>query len=160
MEYTDLDPRPFEDGIAPEPEEIEEYCPFCDNNVAIMDNRITRCPDCGQYLRPCCGCSDNDHPCDWSMEKGCWRFPFPSPLETGMKIKMACGTKGVIVEYDCEDDGDDLSQFRAYHIDFGGEAEWEIVYHGEIVEFKTIEQGKPVWLKNYADAWLVDEVAK
>lgn len=35
-----------------------EYCPFCDNYVAIRSKGVTACPKCGKPLVPCSDCTD------------------------------------------------------------------------------------------------------
>lgn len=138
-------------------EKNTEHCQFCDTDQEIPVNRITRCPWCGNYLRPCGECDTETNGCNWSRTTGCWRFPFPTPLELDTEVRLADGTAGFIRDYDCEDDGDDLSQFCAYHVDFAGEEGWEVVYHGEIMEYRDTVNGKEVWLKNFPDAWVKGE---
>ncbi len=47
-----------------------EYCPFCEQDVAIRSHGITTCPFCGKPLAPCSVCV-----IEW---KGC-KFPSPCP---------------------------------------------------------------------------------
>ena len=158
-DYKDLDPRPFEGGIATEPEEmeeIEEYCSTCNDIVLIPDGRITRCPDCGNYQRPCAGCSDNEHPCNWSRNTGCWRFPFASPFNIGTMIQLDDGQKGFIEEYDCRDDGTDLKDFCAYQVDFGDELGWEIVYSHDIAAWSDDDGKTWVFLKTERQLAIAD----
>ena len=54
-----------------------EWCPFCDQEVAIRSHGITSCPSCGKPLAPCSvcclafkGCYADCNP-DENAETGC-----------------------------------------------------------------------------------------
>lgn len=40
-----------------------EYCPFCEQEVAIRSHGITACPSCGKPLAPCSVCNVDDNDC-------------------------------------------------------------------------------------------------
>ena len=40
-----------------------EYCPYCDQEVAIRSKGITACPKCGKPLAPCSVCYDEERHC-------------------------------------------------------------------------------------------------
>lgn len=40
-----------------------EYCPFCDQEVAIRARGVTACPECGKPLAPCSVCNDERGGC-------------------------------------------------------------------------------------------------
>ena len=42
-----------------------EYCPFCEQEVAIRSKGVTACPECGKPLAPCSACSDNCVKCPY-----------------------------------------------------------------------------------------------
>jgi len=59
-------------------ERTYEYCPWCGTESEISANEPTPCPNCGHILNPCSTCYDHldgYKECDWTEEKGCWRFP-------------------------------------------------------------------------------------
>ena len=41
-----------------------EYCPYCDQEVAIRSHGITACPSCGKPLAPCSVCFDEQGGCE------------------------------------------------------------------------------------------------
>ena len=54
--------------------DVEEYCPHCDNYIAICVDRSlphleTVCPVCGNKLMICSMCDISS--CDWSPTNGC-----------------------------------------------------------------------------------------
>ena len=51
-----------------------EYCPYCDQEVAIRSHGITACPSCGKPLAPCSMCAIE--------RNGCM---FPAPCSYGCK---------------------------------------------------------------------------
>jgi len=54
-----------------------EVCPHCMNEVEIQANERSECPNCGELILPCSTCDDELEGykgCDWTEEKGCWRF--------------------------------------------------------------------------------------
>ena len=48
-----------------------EYCPWCDQEVAIHAHGITRCPKCGVSLAPCTVCQDERGGCYDPCPYGC-----------------------------------------------------------------------------------------
>lgn len=40
-----------------------EYCPYCDQEVAIRSHGVTACPECGKPLAPCSTCYDEQGGC-------------------------------------------------------------------------------------------------
>lgn len=50
-----------------------EYCPYCENEVAIYSKGITACPECGKPLVPCTVCDDceiSDDGCPYGCTGG------------------------------------------------------------------------------------------
>ncbi len=60
-----------------EPWTTEEFCAHCEQEVIIPADRLSVCPECGEEILPCSTCCDDlgHRPCNWTKEKGCWRFP-------------------------------------------------------------------------------------
>ena len=57
-----------------------ECCPNCDNEVLINGDKPSVCPECGETILPCSMCPidfGSVGQCDWTEEKGCWRFAKP-----------------------------------------------------------------------------------
>ncbi|NSW83931.1 MAG: hypothetical protein HPY90_11800 [Syntrophothermus sp.] len=55
-----------------------EMCPFCTSEVKIPADWPAMCPRCGNKILPCSTCYDDLpgwKPCNWTENKGCWRFP-------------------------------------------------------------------------------------
>ena len=48
-----------------------EYCPFCDQEVAIRAHGVTACPECGKPLAPCSVCHDERGGCIDPCPYGC-----------------------------------------------------------------------------------------
>ena len=56
-----------------------EYCPYCEQEVAIRSHGITACPECGKPLVPCSVCCLEYSSC-YSDLRGC-KLPDPCPYE-------------------------------------------------------------------------------
>jgi len=58
-----------------------EWCPYCENEVEVHAESPSPCPVCGKTLVPCSTCQDSlSRPyfgCNWTKERGCWRFRRP-----------------------------------------------------------------------------------
>lgn len=52
----------------------EEMCALCEHVTTIKINVKGICSHCKATLLPCSVCFE-DNNCDWSKEKGCYRFP-------------------------------------------------------------------------------------
>ena len=48
-----------------------EYCPFCEQEVAIRSHGITACPSCGKPLAPCSVCCLEYSGCYADLRGGC-----------------------------------------------------------------------------------------
>ena len=40
-----------------------EYCPYCEQEVAICSHGVTACPSCGKSLAPCSVCTLEQYDC-------------------------------------------------------------------------------------------------
>lgn len=49
-----------------------EWCHHCGAEVEIPANILSKCPECGNVILPCSTC---ERACDWTENRGCWRFP-------------------------------------------------------------------------------------
>jgi predicted RNA-binding Zn-ribbon protein involved in translation (DUF1610 family) len=57
-----------------------ESCPNCGNEILINGNKPSKCTDCGEIILPCSMCPidfGSTTSCDWTEEKGCFRYPKP-----------------------------------------------------------------------------------
>jgi len=74
--YQDMEEPPFDEKYGT----IEEFCPFCENEVELAKVLIPqKCPVCGHLLTPCTLCHDSGYPCNYEWlagekETGCCRF--------------------------------------------------------------------------------------
>lgn len=48
-----------------------EFCPWCEQEVAIHSKGITACPNCGKPLAPCSVCQDERGGCISPCPYGC-----------------------------------------------------------------------------------------
>ena len=53
-----------------------DYCPYCEQEVAIRSHGITACPSCGKPLAPCSVCRDEKTGCYADLH-GCEQEPCP-----------------------------------------------------------------------------------
>ena len=56
---------------------VDEPCPDCGVEVAVLTNGTSDCPECGHpEVLPCSICARADNnTCDWSIETRCSEFP-------------------------------------------------------------------------------------
>lgn len=72
-----------------------EYCPYCDEYVAIRSHGVTACPSCGKPLAPCSVCFDELGDCDYALcPYGCKGagddvIPITNPPMTAEEIAFA-----------------------------------------------------------------------
>jgi len=52
-----------------------EICGECMGEVDIPVDKISKCPECGESIRPCSDCLNDYNRCDWNESGYCWRFP-------------------------------------------------------------------------------------
>jgi hypothetical protein len=53
---------------------VDECCPFCEAEVEIPVDKVSKCPNCGREMFPCATC-DVPGLCDWSSKTfGCHKF--------------------------------------------------------------------------------------
>jgi len=53
-----------------------EWCPHCDLEVTVPNDRPSACPSCGNVILPCSTCPrEIPTECDWTQEHRCSRFP-------------------------------------------------------------------------------------
>lgn len=59
-----------------------EWCPHCENEVEIPEDRPSPCPSCRVLILPCADCwMAFEAKCDWTAERRCSQFPLkPNPL--------------------------------------------------------------------------------
>lgn len=72
-----------------------EYCPYCDQEVAIRSHGVTACPSCGKPLVPCSVCTlkynDCIDPCPYGCTGGAEDevIPITNPPMTNEEIAFA-----------------------------------------------------------------------
>ena len=45
---------------------VNEYCPFCESEVEIPFDKVSKCPNCGREIFPCADCDEPG--CNWNGE--------------------------------------------------------------------------------------------
>ena len=49
---------------------VDETCHFCETDIEVPIDKVSKCPNCGREIVPCAGC-DVPADCDWNNETYC-----------------------------------------------------------------------------------------
>ena len=91
---------------------VDEWCPHCDEEVEIPDDKPSLCPNCGVKILPCAGCPRiysldgqpiiSNEECDWMEDIECTRFLNKEKLKELIEEQLRKTEMGKEGDYEIE----------------------------------------------------------